>query len=169
MIKKIIVVLVFIFSGAYTFAQSRLYFNPALFVGYAFNCGFTYGLKVSFGFHQIDNNVLNHTYLAISAKYAFFDLKGQTNNYMSFNFTIENDFMSYGIGMAQVSRKSGFKRINTFRTFGPNIDISFHTFNNTYMPWLATYAFIPLINSEWFERTAVVSFYTYFRQNNILL
>lgn len=169
--KKIII---FLFIEFFTinysiFAQqNKIYFDAHLFVGYAFNSGFVYGLETTIGFKQIipEPNSIN---LIISSKISFLNFKLAENRVITAGVGIENDFVHFDLSMVELTRKSGFKNINRYKAYGPMISIAFHPYPHNYVPMLSSYAFVPLINNDWFEKTGIGSFYIYFPNNRLYL
>ena len=166
--KKIVFfsVFTFVFFLSNFSQQNKIYLDAHLFVGYAFSSGFIYGLETSIGFYQITPppNSIN---VIITNKISFLNLKLAENRIISAGVGIENDFVHSDLSMVEITRKSGFKNINRYKAYGPMMNVAFHPYNHNYVPWLASYAFVPLVNNDWFEKTGIGSFYIYFPNNRL--
>ena len=142
-------------------ASTNIYFTPLFTVGYTLNSGFNYGVDLTIGLFTIQNNI-PQTNAGISFQYYIVNYDESQHRIFAINIIAENDYFRIGGGMAQISKKWGFKNRNKNRAIGTSLDFGISTYHYK-TPWLAFKTFVPLQQWELCLNPYYISTYSYFK------
>lgn len=167
--KKLTIIITFLTLSLNLNAQiaqqftSNLYITPAITIGYTFRCGWNYGIEITIGMQQIENN-LPETSWGFLVQHYIINYKSDHHAVTAINFVVDNSISQFGIGLGGVSKSWGYKKVNRDMAIGASIILNIGT-GNYRLPWIGVKTFIPSDSWTWSSLPYYISYQFFWRQS----